>query len=172
MILTDSDILLRYPETKDVAKILSWENDVENWLVSDTISPYSEEEIREFVEAGQDFFRDGQKRLMMETSSKKLAGCIDVFDFDQKNRRASIGVLTEPDFRGKGIAKSALKLTEDFCFSQLEIHSLYAEVLETNVPSRTLFEKSGFTMIGIKRDWLWDGFGYHDQVMYQKIVTQ
>ena len=169
MKLVGTSVQLRHPEEADVSIILRWENDVANWLVSDTIKPYSEEEITSFVKAGQDFFRDGQMRWMMETKQGQVVGCIDIFDFDQKNRRAGVGVLIDEEFRGRGYGLEAIKLAIDSSFTDFELHSLYAEVLEGNMASRTLFERSGFELIGVKKDWHWDGARYHNQMFYQMI---
>lgn len=167
--LKGEKIALRAAEPSDVDVIYSWENDPKNWLVSNTVAPYSRHQILQFIEDANDIFASSQLRLIISNHQQQAAGCIDLFDFDHKNKRVGLGVLVDENHRGKGYAQEALLLTIDYCFNLLEVHSLYAEVLSNNLSSQKLFESAGFVQTGIKKEWLWTGEGFIDQIFYQRI---
>ncbi|MEZ4722758.1 MAG: GNAT family protein [Flavobacteriales bacterium] len=163
-----SNIILRKAEVRDVERILSWENDTQNWLVSNTVTPFTSEQIQDFIENGMDIYESGQLRFVIEIQNEEIVGCVDLFDFDPKNGRVGIGVLVDEKHRGKGIAKEALRTTIEYCFDTLEVRCIHAEVLENNLASRSVFETCGFTVSGVKKEWLWDGQSYLNQVFYQR----
>lgn len=156
-------------EPRDLEIIYRWENDPENWLVSNTIAPFSKQQIQDFILAGNDLYAQRQMRLMIETLEGETAGCMDLFDFDPKNHRCGIGVLMDGAFRGRGFAKEALKITVRYCFDVLELHSLFANIPEDNEGSIRLFAGAGFVLQGTKKSWLWDGSGYKNEYFYQLI---
>ena len=41
-----------------------------------------------------------------------------------------------------------------------------------NISSIRAFEKNGFLLIGTKNDWVYDGEGFHDEYMFQKILKK
>jgi len=172
MKLIGKHIVLYLPSEEDIDTIVQWENDPAHWLVSDTVVPYTKEQITEFVLHNQDVYETGQLRLMIFSSDKEeRMGCIDLFDFDPKNRRVGIGILVDHNYRGKGLAHEALEMLVEYCSKGLEMHSVYAEVLETNTSSIRLFESVGFALSGTRKDWLWDGEKYQDQFIYQKVLA-
>lgn len=70
MTLEGELIRLRAVEPEDAELLHTWENDPAVWAVSGTTEPFSREQIRRFVERqlrGDDLFRSGQLRLMIET---------------------------------------------------------------------------------------------------------
>lgn len=172
VILTGEHIILEFPDKIDIDILTNWENDPKNWLVSDTVAPFSREQIALFIAENKDIYEAGQLRFMIRTrNSRESAGCVDLYDFDPKNKRVGVGVLIDERFRGKGIAREALSLLISFCFDQLEVHCVYAEVLATNTSSKNLFESLSFLCTGTRIEWLWDGNGFQDQLFYQKLIT-
>ena len=171
MRLDGKHIVLCTPELKDAMTIFRWENDPVHWLVSNTVAPYSLQQINEFIEHGNDLYADQQMRLMIVSVENEAAGCIDLYDFDPKNRRVGVGILIDDAYRGKGYGHDALEVLTRYCFDQLDVHSVYAEVLSNNPSSQKLFEACGFSLVGTKKDWVWDGQGYLDQMVYQRLVN-
>lgn len=158
---------LRIADQRDVDTIYEWENDQQYWLVSDTVAPYSREEIHAFIEESNDIFMNNQQRFIIQTKTQEIVGCVDLFDFDQKNKRVGVGILVNDVFRGKGLGKEALELLKEFAFSELDCHCLYADVMVTNENSAHLFASVGFKQVGLKKDWMWDGERFIDEYMYQ-----
>ena len=167
MILTGELCTLRQAAIGDVATIVEWENNTDHWLVSNTKSSYSKEEVKHFIEHENDIFINQQMRLMIINGSNESVGCIDLYDFDVNNKRVGIGILIDPAFRGKGFGIEALTILCRFCFDHLDVRSIYTDVLVNNFSSIRLFESAGFQLNGTKKGWLWDGAEFIDQHFYQ-----
>jgi len=168
-ILEGEKVLLRAMEPYDLDNLYMWENDPENWFVSQTRAPYSKHVLSQFIdESHKDIYEIRQMRLMItlknsgETNPKNpgvnerlTIGAIDLFDFDPYHRRAGIGILVaRKEVRRQGIASEALALLIDYSFRVLGLHQLYCNVAQGNEASCNLFIKSGFQITGEKRDWL------------------
>ena len=154
-------VLLRAMEPYDLDNLYQWENDPENWFVSQTRSPYSKHILSQFIdESHKDIYEIKQLRLMITLKNtggdgKLAVGAIDLFDFDPFHRRAGIGILVaRKEIRRQGIASEALALLIDYAFKILGLHQLYCNVAKGNEASCNLFIKSGFQITGEKKDWL------------------
>ena len=159
--LAGKNIKLRAVEPADLDILYEWENDPDNWTVSNTIAPFSRHVLQKYIEgAQQDIYEARQLRLMIDRlesdkNEEETLGIIDLFDFDPKHRRAGVGILiARKEDRMKGIASEALGILIEYAFGSLQLHQLYCNVSEDNPASLKLFEKSGFQRIGKKRDWI------------------
>ena len=159
--LEGEKILLRAMEPYDINNLYLWENDPENWFVSQTRVPYSKHVLSQFIEEShKDIYEIRQMRLMITLknsgeSEKLTVGAIDLFDFDPFHRRAGIGILVaRKENRRQGIASEALELLMDYAFKVLGLHQLYCNVAKGNEASCNLFIRSGFQITGEKKDWL------------------
>jgi diamine N-acetyltransferase len=100
----------------------------------------------------------------------RAIGCIDLFDFDPKNKKAGVGILiADQADRGKGYAQEALHLLIDYGYNTLDLHQLYANVRVDNENSINLFKKLGFEITGLKQDWLYEEGKYFDEYTMQLI---
>jgi len=169
--LQGEQIYLRALEPTDLDFLYQLENDTSIWEISGTIKPYSKKVLRLYLEnAHRDIYEVKQLRLCICNLEDKCIGLIDVFDFDPKNRRAGIGiVIANPENRNKGLGAEALELLCDYTFSVLDLHQLYANILEENTSSIHLFEKLGFERIGVKKEWIRTSTGFKNEIMFQKI---
>ncbi len=137
------EIALRLPIISDAEAILSWENNHENWEVSDNSSPYSIEDILQLIESFRDTDEPSQLRFMIH-SGELLLGAVDIFDINYENKSGAIGILiAEREFRRKGVASAALDLIEGEA-QKLGIDRLSALIHSENEQSRKLFEKMGY----------------------------
>jgi diamine N-acetyltransferase len=174
--LEGEHIHLRAMEPSDLEDLYLWENDPENWFVSQTRSPYSKHALKQFIEDSQkDIYEIRQMRFMIvlnsEEESKKTAiGAIDLFDFDPYHRRAGIGILVaRKEYRRQGIASEALALLIHYSFEVLGLHQLYCNVAKGNDASLNLFIKCGFQITGEKKDWLRGTESWTDEYLLQLI---
>ena len=136
-------IALRLPVLSDAATILSWENNPENWGVSDNDSPYSLEDIVNLIKSFHGAKKPEQLRFIIH-SGEILLGAVDIFDINYDNKSGAIGILiAEDEFRRKGYASKALELVELEAF-ELGINHLSALIHIENEKSRKLFEKMGY----------------------------
>ena len=72
-------------------------------------------------------------------------GCLDLFDFDPRNRRAAIGMYIAPEARGNGVGRQALEQLEQYAFDHLNLRVLYAVISTSNAPCSALFRSAGYT---------------------------
>ena len=164
-------IKLRAIEPSDIDLLHKWENDRSIWSVSNTITSFSRKEIEEYITSIRDIYADKQLRLMIcLASNDKSIGCIDLFDFDNNNLRAGVGILiAEPSQRQKGYASEALELLIKYCFTILNLHQLYCNIPADNEASLKLFKKHGFQEIGVKKDWIRTGNKWVDEYLFQLV---
>ena len=157
-------------EPNDADNIYRWENDMQVWRDSETRVPFSMRQIEQFLLNNNDLVSEQQLRLMVEdTQNGAQVGCIDLYDYDEFNSRAGIGILIDEKYRGQGYAKNAIKLLLEYCFNTLLLNQIYILVLATNVESMLLFESLGFERCGVRKQWYKTADGFIDQVEYQYI---
>ena len=168
---------MRKIEPSDLPFLYQWENDATMWADSDTHNPLSRHDLHQYIEnTTGDIYRDGQLRLIIEDSqlstlnsqlSTKIVGCIDLFDFDARNRKAAIGMYIAPDARGKGVGKQAVQLLLDYAFNFLHLRMVYAIISVNNVACSRLYEQMDFLPSSSLRAWTLEG----DAILWQKMNT-
>ncbi|MGN1248117.1 MAG: GNAT family N-acetyltransferase [Paludibacteraceae bacterium] len=144
---------LRKLEPTDLPFLYQWENDARAWSDSDTHNPLSQHDLREYIESSSgDIYRDGQLRLMIEDDGETL-GCIDLFDFDARNRKAAIGMYIAESARGKGVGKRAVQLVEDYAFQHLHLRLLYAIIATDNAPCTAVYRSLNYINVALLPNW-------------------
>ena len=171
MTLKGKNIYLRALEPLDLDFLYELENNPEIWEISGTITPYSKQVLRTYLEnAHRDIFDVKQLRLCICANSGKLVGLIDLFDFDPKNQRAGLGIVVlENEDRNKGVGSEAIGLLDQYALKTLNLHQLYANVASDNEASVHLFKKMGFEEVGVKKDWILSMGEYKNEILFQKI---
>ena len=159
---------LRKIEPSDLPFLYQWENDATMWADSDTHNPLSRHDLHQYIEnTTGDIYRDGQLRLIIESSEAGIMGCIDLFDFDARNRKAAIGMYIAPEARGKGVGKQAVEQLLDYAFGFLHLRMIYAIISVHNHPCSRIYEQMGFIPSSPLKDWTLEG----DAVLWQKSNT-
>ncbi len=171
--LKGENIYLRALEKQDLDFLYQLENNTQVWEVSGTLAPYSKGVLQLYLDnAHRDIYEVKQLRLCICNTEDLVIGLIDLFDFDPKNLRAGVGIIImEEKNRNKGVGEEALDLVSNYVFATLNLHQLYANILETNIPSIRLFEKKGFQKVGTKKDWILSNGSFKNEVLYQKIKS-
>lgn len=161
------NLKLRKIEPSDLPFLYQWENDATMWADSDTHNPLSRHDLHQYIEnTTGDIYRDGQLRLIIEESqlSTKVVGCIDLFDFDARNRKAAIGMYIAPEARGKGVGKQAVQLLLDYAFDFLHLRMVYAIISVHNIACSHIYEQMGFRPSSPLANWTLEG----DAILWQK----
>ncbi len=171
MLLSGNHILLRALEPKDLEFLYQIENNPEFWEVSHTQTPFSKYLLKQYLEnSQQDIYESKQLRLMIVGKKDgQSLGMIDLFDFNPQHERAGIGIVVDKIYQEKGYAFDALKTLIYYCFSTLHLHQLYANITSENNKSIRLFQKSGFQLVGEKKDWLVVNKQYKNELLFQLI---
>jgi diamine N-acetyltransferase len=176
MFIQGKYITLRALEPTDVKLLYQWENDPAIWKLSQTVKPYSEFTLQMFVECSSaELNTIRQVRMMIDVldplnaQKRETIGIIDVFEYDPFHQRAGIGIIIHADYRGKGHAKEVLELAKNYLFDTLLLHQIYCNILEENLSSLALFQKSGFEIVGLQKDWLRTKEGFKNVYLLQCI---
>jgi diamine N-acetyltransferase len=171
MKLKGQHVVLRAIEPEDIDLLYNWENDTENWNVSNTQTPFSRFILEQYITTSHvDIYSAKQLRLMICEKEGRAIGSIDLFDFDPNHMRAGIGILiADKTDRKKGLASEALKLLSNYSFEILNLHQLYCNITTDNESSILLFQKHGFQITGIKKQWIRSGNSFKDELLLQLI---
>lgn len=171
MKLQGEKISLRAIEPQDIDVLYQWENDTENWTVSNTQTPFSRFVLEQYIaNAHEDIYSAKQLRLIICDAENKAVGSIDLFDFEPNHLRAGVGILiADKTDRKKGYASEALSLLTKYCFYSLNLHQIYCNITTENETSIILFQKHGFQITGIKKQWVRDGDKFKDELILQLI---
>ncbi len=170
LILKGEHIYLRALEPEDLELVYQIENNTDNWEVSQTQTPFSKYIIRQYLEnAHKDIYEVKQLRLVISSYKKETFGVVDLFDFDPKNKKVGVGVLILEAYRQQNIAYNSLQLLLNYCLKILGVHQIYANVLENNTASISLFKKLNFTQSAVKKDWVLDNNTYKNEYLFQYI---
>ena len=166
------NLKLRALEPNDLELIYEIENDKSLWVYSNTASPFSRYTLKKFIENSHlDIIEHKQLRLVI-TDEEQSYGFIDLYDYDFINRRVGIGIIIFKKYRSKGIGLSSLQLTENYLLEHVPIHQVYANISSTNKESISLFEKSNFVNVGLKKDWIFYNNKFNDEFLFQKILNK
>jgi len=167
--LEKDNIKLRALEPKDLDFLFQTENDTSLWEVSSTQTPFSKHILKQYLaNSHQDIYEAKQLRLIIETGNKPI-GMIDLFNFNPQHNHAGIGIVILKKYQNKGFANTALKLFINYAFKSFNLHQLYANITTDNKNSIKLFTNNKFTLIGIKKDWVYYNNTYKDEALYQLI---
>lgn len=163
---------LRALEISDLPYLYQWENDATAWSDSETHNPLSQHLLRTYIEESTgDIYKDGQVRLIIAEGAETL-GCIDLFDFDPRSRKAAIGMYIAPQQRGKGIGSQAVALLEEYAFGYLGLHMLYAIISEKNMPCLHIYRNADYKESAHLTDWVWSDGQWSDAIVLQKITSR
>lgn len=169
--MTGKKVHLRAVEPSDLPTLYKWENDVENWEVSHTMEPYSKALLEKFIEtSAQGLYGNRQERLIVaENGTDITVGAVDIFDFDPQHRRAGIGLLIDKRFRNNGYGLEAVELTKNYLFEIIKVHQIFCNIMANNSFSMKLFQKAGFEICGLKKEWILTREGWMDEYTLQII---
>jgi len=107
---------------------------------------------------------------IIEKSTDTHIGNIGIHKIDYIHRRAEIGiVIGEKEHWGKGVGKSAISVVSDHCFNVLNLHRLYAYIMDANAGSVKAFEKNGFEYEGKMKDHYYKNGQYYDAIVVGRL---
>ena len=95
-----------------------------------------------------------------------LAGEAKIKSLRWYNRKAEVSLFLSPQFRSKGIGRSAMEKLIDYAFNTLDLHRLEAEIYDYNNDSALLAEKLGFIKEGVLREAKYYDGKYYDIIRF------
>ncbi|MCY3976475.1 MAG: GNAT family N-acetyltransferase [Chloroflexi bacterium] len=91
----------------------------------------------------------------------RMIGSCGFHLYARRDRRVEIGYELHSDFWRQGIMSEAAQAVVNFCFVQLDVHRVEADVVEGNVASAALLKTLGFSLEGNWRDRVFKRGAYH-----------
>lgn len=97
--------------------------------------------------------------LVVESKvQQNMIGQISLFNIHQDSARAEIGYVLSRSHWQKGLMTEAISAFISFCFSDLNLRRLEADIDPANAASAALLKNMGFSLEGfLKQRWLIDG---------------
>jgi len=142
-----TNIDLRNINLQDTNFILKWENNPENWSVSQTTRAYSEEEIVDFIveHTLQIISQTTDIRFMITLKNNTPIGLIDLTSIDRNRKNAEVGIIiAEEQHRKKGYASQAIEGIKYIAKNKLHLETLTCAIQQHNTASKGLFKKANF----------------------------
>ncbi len=138
-------IYIRKVHVPDLKYLLDWENNPENWEVSDTTQPYTQEEMMQFIIDQQNGDAEQCRYIICNEISHLPLGTVDLFAIDPINKTAEVGILIAKNkYRRHGYALLALLHLIAICREEYGLNHLFCFIEAENNASIGLFEKAGF----------------------------
>ncbi len=172
MIKTDR-LILKDHSINNLAKLHKWFNDEE-------ISYYDDEDFftHQDLEETQQYLENrllqcgfnAKKNILhiaIHTHNNTLIGYCMIAFIDRYNNKCKIGLtIGEKSEWGKGYGKEVVKALIEYCFLNLRLNRISAEIFSINKASIHLFENLGFNREGIIRQSVIKDNKYIDEYVY------
>lgn len=150
--LSGNRIEFRAVEKEDLPEIRSWIN-------SYTYRRFSRNEFPKTAakqEAWYDNLAKSQDEVAFTVWTKedcRLIGDCAIYNINFPDRKAEIGYgLGNPNDYRKGYGSEIVSLLCQYGFKELNLHRIYATIIEGNVGSQKILEKNGFFLEGRLRE--------------------
>jgi RimJ/RimL family protein N-acetyltransferase len=152
--IADRGVVLRDAAEHDIPEILiAHQDDPDLYLRLGLDRPPSGAELgRQMEEAASDRRSGIRTRLtILENSSDEFRGRIVIHNVDWENARAELGVWVVPQARGRGLARSALRLAARWLFESCRLMRLELLTEPDNEPMLRAAAAAGFVQEGTLR---------------------
>lgn len=172
-VLAFGQIQLRALEPEDIDLLYAWENDSSLWELGSTRVPFSRHILALYLkDISGDVWEDKQVRLIIQTTEQQPVGAVDLYDIDPYHQRAMVGILIHKrSDRRHGYAMDALTALGNYAADVLGLRQLGVTIPENNTASLQLFEKAGYKVTGIRKEWLRTKSGWKDEWFMQKMFA-
>ncbi len=161
------------PLTVDDAELcFAWQNDL------GTILAYGSHPMPTTVEKEKEHLAKlaDRKNLLIlgiqRRDTDELIGFGGLTSIEWINQRAELTIcIGVKDARGKGFGTEATRMILDHAFRKLNLHSVMLRVIDYNQAGIHCYEKSGFKLIGLRREAKPVDGAFHD-VLYMDILAK
>lgn len=125
---------------------------------------FSKEEVISFF---QESLRDENRVFFLILSPDgRIVGEAVINEIDRDLRCGNFRIcIFHSAERGQGIGTWAVESVRDHAFEKLKLHRLELDVFSFNTPAVKTYRRAGFRQEGIRRDAVWDGDSYADDIL-------
>ena len=141
--------------TNDAEKFTEWLNDLEITvnltLYNSVINTENEKTFLESLSKEHNY-------SIIDKETNELLGNCGFIDIDHLNQTAEVGIfIGDKNHWNKGYGTEAITLLLDYGFKSLNLHNIIIRVYSFNERARKCYEKTGFKIIGKRREALQRG---------------
>ncbi|MBS3169044.1 GNAT family N-acetyltransferase [Candidatus Woesearchaeota archaeon] len=174
MRIAGKEINLRNLKKNDAISLFTSANDKDITRYTLLPYPYTLKDAKDFIEITK---RNTRLKKAFELGielkeTKEIIGMNSLTNVDWKNKNAEIGYWLGKEYWGRGIMKEAIKLLLYFGFKKLKLERISATVLQPNLASAKLLEKSGFIYEGKLRRAILRRGKWYDQLCFGILKTE
>jgi RimJ/RimL family protein N-acetyltransferase len=163
------------PMTREIVPVaMRWMNDpgAQQRLGFPIPRPFTlEDEQRWYDDAvvGQ----DNVTFVVRERETGAPIGTTSLFDYRLKHRSCEFGILIgEKSARGRGLGSEAARLTMDYAFTVMSMHSVHLAVAEFNLMGQRAYQRAGFQEVGRYRQAHWAYGRWWDWIIMQCLESE
>jgi [ribosomal protein S5]-alanine N-acetyltransferase len=172
--IAERGVVLRDAAERDIPEILiAHQDDPQLYVRLGLDRPPSGAELGRQIEEATSERRSGiRARLtILEESSDEFRGRILVHNVDWENARAELGVWVVPHARGKGLARTSLRLAARWLFETCRLARVELLTEPENEPMLRAAQGAGFSHEGVLRRHSRGGEGRRDMVILSLIAS-
>ncbi|KAE9403816.1 acyl-CoA N-acyltransferase [Gymnopus androsaceus JB14] len=104
--------------------------------------------------------------VIIETKdSHEFVGITSLFNLQQKNRDAMLGLALVHEFWGRGYGGEVVRFIVDYAFEQLALHRVTLDVYGNNAAAIRVYNKVGFIQEGVQRKANWIDGKWQDVIL-------
>jgi RimJ/RimL family protein N-acetyltransferase len=149
---TGAAVRLRAIRKEDSETLFRWVNDPALVRLSAPYRPVHEPTHEEWLR-GVVGDRTRVAFAIEEAATGRLVGVVQLVDIHDVHRNAEMRIrIGDPDARGRGLGRAALRLLLDHAWRDLGLHRVFAYVFTTNERAGASYERVGFEHEGRLRD--------------------
>ena len=154
-----------------LARTREWANDPELMRLMDRKQPVSPVEHEAWF-ASLPRRADCAYFAIETVDGRAHIGNVWLWDIDRRHRKAELRVVVgDRGARGKGLGAEAIDRLCRYAFEKLDLHRVYAYVLDINPSARKAFERAGFSLEGTLRDDRWAVDRFIDSYLLARVNT-
>ncbi len=167
-------VLLRAVERADVELLAGIDQDPATWrMVSDR--PYVpgtvQDELKKYDEGERFRAEDGHVPFAVEVDGAPV-GYISLWDIDDFNRRAHLGIGLAAEARGQGYGTDAIRVLLRYAFQDRGLNRVQLEALASNAQGIAAYRRAGFVEEGVARQDAWVEGRFVDQVVMSVLAEE
>ncbi len=151
---------------KDAKSVSKYANNRKIWqyLRDGFPSPYSLEDAQTFI---SNALNSDPITVFAIANRSEAIGCIGfTFGNDVHRYSAELGYWLAEPFWGRGIMTKAVKSITEYAINDLKMNRVFAEPYCTNLASKKVLEKAGYTLEGIMKSNVFKDGNLLDQFLY------
>ncbi len=169
-LLDAGDLVLRPPLDADLPRLVEAFADAEVARISAMSRfgepPYGETHAIAWLDRQREARADGRRMMLAIELDGDLAGTIDIDFANAGQGRGELGYWVTESFRGRGVARRAIRRVSDYAIGELGLARIEILVEPHNDASCRAAAAAGYTREGLLRQFLEFEAQRHDLVMY------